>query len=100
MLPYITQLKNISGSDYDANKRMLDLICNGFTLRREDKSQKDLFIQLIDFEEPERNFFEIINQVEIQGREQLRIPDGIVYINGLPLVVLEFKSAIKRKHNY
>lgn len=91
----ITQLKNISGSDYDANKRMLELICNGFTFRREDKSQKDLFIQLIDFEEPERNFFEIVNQVEIQGRDQLRIPDGIVYVNGLPLVVLEFKSAIK-----
>ena len=91
----ITQLKNISGSDYDANKRMLDLICNGFTFRREDKTQKDLFIQLIDFEEPEQNFFEIVNQVEIQGREQLRIPDGIVYVNGLPLVVLEFKSAIK-----
>ena len=91
----VTQLKNISGSDYDANKRMLDLICNGFTIRREDKSKKDLFIQLIDFEEPERNFFEIVNQVEIQGREQLRIPDGIVYVNGLPLVVLEFKSAIK-----
>ena len=66
----ITQLKNISGSDYDANKRMLDLICNGFTFRREDKTQKDLFIQLIDFDEPERNFFEIVNQVEIQGREQ------------------------------
>mgnify|MGYP006377769715 FL=1 len=81
----ITQLKNISGSDYDANKRMLDLICNGFTFRREDKTQKDLFIQLIDFEEPERNFYEIVNQVEIQGREQLRIPDGIVYVNGLPL---------------
>ena len=91
----ITQLKNISGSDYDANKRMLDLICNGFTFRREDKSQKDLFIQLINFEEPELNFFEIVNQVEIQGRDQLRIPDGIVYVNGLPLVVLEFKSAIK-----
>ena len=101
----ITQLKNISGSDYDANKRVLDLICNGFTFRREDTGtkgswQKDLFIQLIDFEEPEQNFFEIVNQVEIQGREQgihgmRRIPDGIVYINGLPLVVLEFKSAIK-----
>ncbi len=91
----ITQLKNISGSDYDANKRMLDLICNGFTFRREDKSKKDLFIQLIDFDEPEKNFFEIVNQVEIQGREQLRIPDGIVYVNGIPLVVLEFKSAIK-----
>ena len=96
----VVRLKNISGSDYDTNKRMLDLICNGFTFRREDNGnqgfcKKDLFIQLIDFENPERNFFEIVNQVEIQGREQLRIPDGIVYVNGLPLVVLEFKSAIK-----
>lgn len=91
----ITQLKNISGSVYDANKRMLDLICNGFTFRCEDKTQKGLFIQLIDFEEQERKFFEIVNQVEIQGREQLRIPDGIVYVNGLPLIVLEFKSEIK-----
>lgn len=91
----VVQLKNISGSDYDANRRVLDLICNGFTFRREDKARKDLFIQLIDFENPENNFFEIVNQVEIQGREQLRIPDGIVYVNGLPVVVLEFKSAIK-----
>ena len=91
----IAQIKNISGSDYDANKRVLELICNGFSIRREDKTKKDLFIQLIDFEEPESNFFEIVNQVEIQGREQLRIPDGIVYVNGLPLVVLEFKSAVK-----
>lgn len=91
----VGQLKNISGSDYDANRRVLDLICNGFTFRREDTARKDLFIQLIDFENPENNFFEIVNQVEIQGREQLRIPDGIVYVNGLPVVVLEFKSAIK-----
>ncbi|MEE1181192.1 MAG: HsdR family type I site-specific deoxyribonuclease [Treponema sp.] len=91
----VTMLKNISGSDYDANKTVLDLICNGFTIRREDKTKKDLFIELIDFENPENNFFEIVNQVEIQGREQLRIPDGIVYVNGLPLVVLEFKTAIK-----
>ena len=33
--------------------------------------------------------------MEIQGRDQLRIPDGIVYVNGLPLVVLEFKTAVQ-----
>lgn len=91
----ISLLKNISGNDYDANRATLDLICNGFTLRREDASKKDLFIQLIDFDNPDNNFFEIVNQIEIQGRDQLRIPDGIVYVNGIPMVVLEFKSAIK-----
>jgi len=91
----IFRLKNISGNDYDANRAVLDIICNGFIFRREDASKKDLFIQFIDFEHPENNFFEIVNQIEVQGREQLRIPDGIVYVNGIPVVVLEFKSAIK-----
>ena len=93
----INTIKNISSDLYDENKRILALICNGFTLRRDDPSQKDLFIQLIDFETPENNIFQIVNQLEVQGREQLRIPDGIVYINGIPLVVLEFKSAIKEE---
>ena len=34
--------------------------------------------------------------MEIVGSEK-RIPDGIVYINGLPLVVFEFKSAIREE---
>ena len=83
----INRIKNISSDLYDENKKVLDLLCNGFTLRRDDPNQKDLFIQLIDFDEPENNMFNIVNQLEVQGREQLRIPDGIVYINGIPVVV-------------
>jgi len=40
------------------------------------------------------NIYRIVNQLEIEGREK-RIPDLILYINGLPLVVFEFKSAIR-----
>jgi len=102
-----------SAALYDSNKKILSLIANGFTLTREDRSKKDLFVQLIDFdsmnvvsirrEEQERgystttddrNIYKIVNQLEIQGTEK-RIPDAIVYINGLPLVVIEFKSAVK-----
>ena len=35
---------------YDANKEMLTKIIDGFVLRREDKTKKDLFIRLIDFD--------------------------------------------------
>ncbi len=42
----------------------------------------------------DENIYKIVNQLEIQGYEK-RIPDGILYINGLPLVVFEFKSAIR-----
>ena len=37
------------------------------------------------------NIYRIVNQLPIVGNET-RIPDGILYINGLPLVVFEFKS--------
>lgn len=79
---------------YDSNKAIIKLVSDGFVMKREDRSKKDLFIQLLDFETLDNNLFKIVNQLEIQGYEK-RIPDGIVYINGLPLVVLEFKSAIK-----
>ena len=51
---------------------------------------------MIDYDELQNNTYRIVNQMEIQGYE-LRIPDGILYINGLPLVVFEFKSAIREE---
>ncbi|MGL5068968.1 MAG: type I restriction endonuclease subunit R [Sarcina sp.] len=47
---------------------------------------------LIDFENPERNDFVVINQFTIVENEERR-PDLIVFVNGIPLVVLELKSA-------
>lgn len=83
-----------SSALYDSNKSIMKLVADGFTLKREDRNKKDLFIYLIDFTEIENNNFKIVNQLDIYGYEK-RIPDGIVYINGLPLVVIEFKSAVK-----
>ena len=91
----ILMLRSASGTVYETNKAISKMITDGFIFNREDRSQKDLFIQLLDFDEPDSNVFKIVNQVEIQGRDQLRIPDGIVYVNGLPLVVLEFKTAVQ-----
>ncbi|MCV4234504.1 type I restriction endonuclease subunit R [Virgibacillus sp. LDC1] len=83
-----------SSALYNSNKAIIKMISDGIVFKREDRSKKDLYIQLIDFENLDNNLFKIVNQLEIQGYEK-RIPDGIVYVNGLPLVVLEFKSAIK-----
>ena len=89
-------LRNISGTIYEANKAVYKLISDGFILNREDRSQKDIFIELIDFENVNNNIFKVVNQFEIDGvNNQRRIPDGIVFVNGIPVVVLEFKSAVK-----
>ena len=89
-------LRNISGTIYESNKAVYKLISDGFILNREDRSQKDIFIELIDFENVDNNIFKVVNQFEIDGvNNQRRIPDGIVFVNGIPVVVLEFKSAVK-----
>lgn len=117
----ILQLKSLSSSDlYESNKTFLKMLSDGFILKREDRNQKDIYIQLINYaglnkhrqpnedevitiaaepEEqypPDNNIYKFVNQLEIVGSEK-RIPDGIVYINGLPSVVFEFKSAIREE---
>ena len=92
----ILSLRAVSGTLYEANKAILSMIMNGFVFNREDRAKKDIFIELIDYDNPESNIFKIVNQMEIEGYNyQIRIPDGIIYVNGLPLVVLEFKTAIQ-----
>jgi len=93
----IHKLEHLPASDlYDTNKVIMKYISDGFLFKRENAKQKDLYIQLIDYEDIGANSYRIVNQMEIKGYE-LRIPDGILYINGLPLVVFEFKSAIREE---
>ena len=94
----VMNLKSISGTIYEANKTFYQLLCDGFILNREDRNKKDIYISLLDFETPENNIFKIVNQFEIEGmNNQKRIPDAIVFVNGLPLVVIEFKSAVREE---
>jgi len=93
----VRKLETYPASDlYDTNKSIMKLVSDGFIFKREDATQKDIHIQLINYEDVEANNFKIVNQLEIAGYEK-RIPDGILYINGLPLVVFEFKSAIREE---
>lgn len=93
----IRQLELFPASDlYETNKTIIRMISDGFSFKREDRTKKDLFIQLLDYSEEDRNIYKVVNQLEIVGYEK-RIPDGILYINGLPLVVFEFKSAIREE---
>nr|WP_220128155.1 type I restriction endonuclease subunit R [Halomonas kenyensis] len=52
---------------------------------------------LIDFAQVDANRFRVINQFTIAGGKQLRRPDLLAFINGLPLAVLELKSPTDEK---
>lgn len=91
----IRDLERLPSSDlYESNKVFMKMVSDGFLLKREDRNQKDIFIQLIDYSNKDNNTYKIVNQLAIKGYE-MRIPDLILYINGLPLVVFEFKTAIQ-----
>ena len=81
---------------YSANRSMFHRMVEGENFVREDRSAKDFYLRLIDFDETEnKNIVKIVNQMTVKGPKATRRPDAIVYINGLPVVVMEFKSAIK-----
>lgn len=80
--------------DYVSNRETLQKIREGYSIKRENE-ETALWINLLDFQHPENNIFKIVNQLDIQGPTIDRRPDAIVYVNGIPLVVLEFKSAIR-----
>ena len=91
----ILRLKTLPASDlYESNKGFMQMLSDGFSLKREDRSQKDIWIYLIDYSAENRNTYKFVNQLEITGTQK-RIPDGILYINGIPVVVFEFKTAIQ-----
>ncbi len=56
-----------------------------------DKSKTD-YVQLVDFTHTANNQFLVVNQYTITGSKGNRRPDVIVFINGLPLVVIELKN--------
>lgn len=93
----LRKLQTYPASDlYDSNRAILKKVTNGFIFKRDDRQQKDLYIQLIDFSEADANSYQLVTQLPIEGNHK-RIPDAILYINGLPLVVFEFKSAIREE---
>ncbi len=50
------------------------------------------FVRLIDFDNPDNNDWAAINQFTVRGPHHTKRPDIIVFINGLPIAVLELKN--------
>ncbi len=87
------EFTNNAGTELDYRNRNFHLkLTKGIDISWKEKEKEfALHIYPIDFENPENNTFTCVNQLEIIGRNR-RIPDLIIYINGLPLVVFEFKN--------
>ncbi len=79
---------------YAGNRSTFRLINEGYDLNREDVEKMPLHIDFIDYDVPGNNIFKVVNQYSVQG-VQMRRPDLLIFINGIPVTICEFKSAIK-----
>ena len=79
---------------YIGNREAFWLVNEGVDLIRDDISKVALHVDYIDFDHPENNIFKVVNQYSVQG-EHLRRPDLLVFINGIPVAICEFKTTIE-----
>lgn len=91
----IKQITNISIGTLDQNNEQFTLwMQNGLEVGfLQNGEERTALMKLIDFDHPERNLFKVVNQWRVEEYKNKRC-DMVVMVNGLPLVVVELKSAV------
>jgi type I restriction enzyme R subunit len=76
-----------------ANRQFHRLLVNGVPVQyQKDGEPRGDFVRLVDFHEVGKNEWLAVNQFTIKGAHHTRRPDIVLFVNGLPLVVLELKN--------
>ena len=60
--------------------------------RRDDGSIKGDMVRLLDVDDPEKNDWLVVNQFTVVAGQINRRPDIVVFVNGIPLAVIELKN--------
>ncbi len=91
----VKEVQRIQSPELIANNEAFHrLLTEGInvTYQKDGNSRGDL-VWLIDFENPENNEFLAVNQFTVMQNEANKRPDLVLFVNGLPLVVMELKNA-------
>lgn len=93
----ISKLKNFdNGSLVQKNAVFMGYLQDGIEVKYFHKAEeKSSIVKLIDYTKIENNTFEVVNQFTFIEAGNNRRPDIILFINGLPLVLMELKSPSK-----
>jgi len=91
----VYQLKKVENPNLElANKEIWRMLVEGVRVDIENKENeiRGIFAQVIDFKNPLNNEFLVVNQLTVQGSENIRRPDVVIFINGIPIAVFELKN--------
>ena len=85
-----------AGSLLQKNMVFMDYLQNGITVKYAVKGEeRSSVVKLIDYADADKNDFYVVNQYTFVENGNNRRPDIILFINGLPLVLMELKSPSK-----
>lgn len=90
----VTRLRHVPGqTHFERLRNTFVLVRDGFRYTRNSDGAK-FDIKFVDFDNPEKNTFRAVNQLEIGYglRDEVRIPDVLLYVNGIPLCIFELKN--------
>ena len=89
----IARLRNTGGStDYEVTFNTVELYRDGFDFSYPDGRANAFHFDYIDFEHWDNNIFRVVNQFEMHQGNETRIPDVILFVNGIPVAILELKN--------
>ncbi len=92
---FIARMRNIGGdSDYQAHKNAYGLYHDGINFNFVDADKDAIHIDYIDFskEGVGNNIFRAVNQFEMHEGKENRRPDIMLFINGIPVAIIELKN--------
>lgn len=90
----VRKMQAISYPDMISNNETFHrMLTEGINVKeRKNGEERGNYVWLIDFENPENNDYVVSNQFTITNEHEKKRPDLILFVNGLPLVVIELKN--------
>ncbi|SMN17336.1 Type I restriction-modification system, restriction subunit R [uncultured Candidatus Thioglobus sp.] len=94
-----SQVLDLSSNDVMTNnEQFYNMLASGVTIEVFESGQSvGKKVELVDFNNIQNNHFWVVNQFVIKENDQSKRLDVILFVNGLPLVVIELKSATSEK---
>ncbi|MBC6697352.1 type I restriction endonuclease subunit R [Hymenobacter puniceus] len=91
----LRQVQRIASPELLANNETFHrLLTEGVPVgKQQDGQERGEVVWLVDFQQPDRNEFVVANQFTVIENGHQKRPDVVLFVNGLPLVVLELKNA-------
>lgn len=87
----ITNIRTVGGqNDYYALQNAFYLYRDGYVITSD--QGETFLLEYIDFENPQRNIFRCVNQFEMKQGKETRRPDVLLFINGIPVCIIELKN--------